>query len=152
MDDDTRYWLASDMAETKFQHNADNLLRLTKKTIDKNPTRFITDGLPAYMKSSKKIFGKDTLHTRHIHIQHDMNNNKMERLNGEIRDREKVFRGLKKIDTPIIDGMKAYYNFTKKHGALNSKTPSEEALIKVDGKNRWKTIIENASLYKENSV
>lgn len=48
--------------------------------------------------------------------------------------------------------MKAYYNFTKKHGALNGKTPSEEAMIKVDGKNRWKTIIENASLYKENSV
>ena len=151
MDDDTRYWLASNMAETKFQHNADNLLRLTKQTIGKNPTRFITDGLPAYMKSSKKIFGKDTLHTRHIHIQHDMNNNKMERLNGEIRDREKVFRGLKKIDTPIIEGMKAYYNFTKKHGALKGKTPSEEAMIKVDGKNRWKTIIENASLYKENS-
>lgn len=155
MDDDTRYWLASDMAETKFQHNADTLLELTREKIGKNPSHFVTDGLPAYMKSSKKIFGKKTNHIRHIHIagKRDRdNNNKMERLNGEIRDREKVFRGLKKIDTPIIDGMKAYYNFTKKHGALKGKTPSEEALIKVDGKNRWKTIIENASLYKENSV
>ncbi|QLH07266.1 IS6 family transposase [Nitrosopumilus ureiphilus] len=151
MDDDTRYWLASDMADTKFQHNADNLLKLTKEAIGKNPTQFITDGLPAYKKSSKRIFGKKTQHTRHIHIQGDMNNNKMERLNGEIRDREKVFRGLKKIDTPILDGMKAYYNFTKKHGALKGKTPSEEALIKVDGKNRWKTIIQNASLHKANS-
>ena len=104
------------------------------------------------MRSSKKVFGKKTLHTRHIHIQGDMNNNKTERMNGEIRDREKVFRGLRKIDTPIIDDMKAYYNFTKKHGALKGKTPSEEALIRVDGKNRWKTIIENASLYRENSV
>ena len=34
-----------------------------------------------------------------------MNNNKMERLNGEIRDIEKVFRGLKRMDTPIIEGM-----------------------------------------------
>jgi transposase-like protein len=42
MDDDTRYWLASDLADTKFQHNADNLLELTKKTIGKNPTQFIT--------------------------------------------------------------------------------------------------------------
>ncbi len=152
MDDDTRYWLASDMADTKFQHNADNLLKLTKYTIGKNPTHFITDGLPAYQKASKRIFGKKTTHTKHIHIQGDMNNNKMEGLNGEIRDREKVFRGLKKMNTPIIDGMKAYYNFTKKHGALKGRTPSEEALIKVDGKNRWKTIIENASLYKENSI
>ena len=155
MDDNSRYWLASDMAETKFQHNADTLLKLTKQTIGRNPVHFVTDGLSAYMKSSKKIFGKKTNHIRHIHIagKRDRdNNNKMERLNGEIRDREKVFRGLKKIDTPIIDGMKVYYNFTKKHGALNGKTPSEEALIKVDGKNRWKTIIENASLYKENSI
>jgi len=152
MDDDTRYWLASDMADTKFQHNADNLLKITKKVIDKNPHRFITDGLPAYQKSSKRIFGKRTLHTRHIHLKGDMNNNKMERLNGEIRDREKVFRGLKRKDTPVLDGMKVYYNFTKKHGALKGKNPSEEALIKVDGKNRWKTIIENASLYNENSI
>ena len=150
MDDDTRYWLASDIASTKFQHNADNLLELAKLQAGKTPRNFITDGLPAYIKSSKKIFGKKTNHVRHIRLKGDMNNNKMERLNGEIRDREKVFRGLKKIDTPIIDGMKAYYNFTKKHGALKGKTPSEEALIKVDGKNRWKTIIENASLYKEN--
>ena len=146
MDDDTRYWLASDIAETKFQHNADNLLRMTKLQAGKVPRNFITDGLPAYMKSSKKVFGKKTNHIRHIHLKGDMNNNKMERLNGEIRDREKVFRGLKKMDTPILDGMRVYYNFTKKHGSLNDKTPAEIALINVDGKNKWKTIIQNASL------
>jgi len=31
MDDDTRYWLASDMADNKFHHNTDNLLDMTKK-------------------------------------------------------------------------------------------------------------------------
>jgi len=41
-------------------------------------------------------------HIRHIRIQGDHNNNKMERLNGEIRDREKVMRGLKKSDTPVL--------------------------------------------------
>ncbi len=100
MDDDTRYWLASDITDTKFQHNADNLLRLTKLQAGKNPRNFITDGLPAYMKSSKRVFGKKTTHVRHIHIAGDMHNNKMERLDGTIRDREKVFRGLKKMDTP----------------------------------------------------
>ena len=152
MDDDTRYWLASDMAETKFQHNADTLLQLTKLQAGKNPRNFITDGLPAYMKSSKKVFGKDTHHTRHIHLKGDKNNNKMERLNGSIRDREKVFRGLKKIDTSIIEGMRVYYNFTKKHSALKGKTPAQVSMIEIDGKNKWKTIIQNASLYKENSI
>ncbi len=148
MDDDSRFWLASDMATTKFQHNADNLLELTKKQAGKNPRNFITDGLPAYMKSSKKVFGKKTNHIRHIHLKGDMNNNKMERLNGEIRDREKVFRGLKKMDTPILDGMRVYYNFTKKHGALKGRTPAEASMIEIDGKNKWKTIIQNASLNK----
>jgi hypothetical protein len=43
----------------------------------------------------------DLILTRHIHLKGDMNNNKMERLNGEIRDREKVVRGLKKDDSPF---------------------------------------------------
>jgi len=152
MDDDTRYWLASDMATTKFQHNADNLLALTKLQAGKSPRNFITDGLLAYMKSSKRIFGRETNHVRHIHLKGDMNNNKMERLNGEIRDREKVFRGLKKMDTPILEGMKTYYNFTKKHGSLKGQTPTKAAKILVDGKTKWKTIIQNDSLHKENSI
>ncbi len=52
------------------------------------------------------------------------------------------------MDTPIIDGMRVYYNFTKKHGALKGRTPAQEAMIEIDGKNRWKTIIQNASLNK----
>ena len=154
MDDDTRYWLASDLADNKFQHNADSLLDMTKKQAGKVPRNFITDGLPAYMKSSKRIFGKDTNHIRHIHLagkRDKDNNNKMERLNGEIRDREKVFRGLKKMETGILDGMRVYYNYTKKHGALEGKTPAEVSLIEVDGKNKWKTIIQNAPLSKESN-
>ena len=143
------------MANNKFQHNADNLLKSTKlQAGNKSPRNFITDGLPAYMKSSKKVFGKDTNHVRHIHLagKRDRdNNNKMERLNGEIRDREKVFRGLKRMDTKILNGMRVYYNFTKKHGSLKGQTPAEEALITVDGKNKWKTIIQNASLSKNST-
>ena len=87
MDDDARYWLASDLTDNKFQHNADSLLAMTKRQAGKNPRNFTTDGLPACMKSSKKTFGKDTSHARHIHLagkgDRD-NNNKMEGLNGEI--------------------------------------------------------------------
>ena len=74
----------------------------------------------------------------------------MERLNGEIRNREKVFRGLKRIDTAVLDGMRVYYN-TKKHGALKGMMPAEASLFKVDGKNKWKTIIQNAALNKANA-
>ncbi len=40
-------------------------------------------------------------HINAIKLRGDMNNNKMERFNGEIRDREKVIRGLKKDETSI---------------------------------------------------
>ncbi len=47
--------------------------------------------------------------------------------------------------------MRVYYNFTKKHGALDGQTPAESALISVDGTNKWKTIIQNASLSKNSA-
>ena len=135
--DDTRFFIAKDLADNKFQHNADHLLEMTKQVAgDKSPKHFITGELPTYMKSSKRIFGKDTLHTRYIHLKGDYNNNKMERFNNTWRTREIVFRGLEKQDTPVIDGFKIYYNFTRKHIALNGLTPSESAGIIIDGKNR----------------
>ena len=36
IDDKTRYFLAYDVADTKFQHNADRLLKLAKNTIGKS--------------------------------------------------------------------------------------------------------------------
>ncbi|MCW4030367.1 MAG: hypothetical protein NWE92_12065 [Candidatus Bathyarchaeota archaeon] len=39
------------------------------------------------------------------------NNNKMERMNGEIRDREKTMRRLKKKRTPILQVYQRYYNY-----------------------------------------
>jgi hypothetical protein len=47
----------------------------------------------------------------------------MERMNGEVRDREKVMRGLKKSDTPILAGYQIYHNYIRPHEALQGKTP-----------------------------
>ena len=75
-----------------------------------------------------------------------MNNNKMERLNGEIRDREKTMRGLKRKDTPILKGYQIYHNYIREHEGLNGRTPAEACGITVEGKNKWKTLIQNASI------
>jgi hypothetical protein len=69
----------------------------------------------------------------------------MERLNGEIRDREKVIRGLKKSDTPILTGYQIYHNYIRPHEGLDDRTPAETAGIEVQGENKWLTIIQNAS-------
>ena len=74
----------------------------------------------------------------------DRNNNKMERLNGEFRDREKVTRGLKKDDSPIIDGCQLYHNYIRPHMGLDGRTPAEVCGIKIEGNNKWMTLIQNA--------
>lgn len=69
----------------------------------------------------------------------------MERFNGEVRDREKVMRGLKREDTPIITGYQIYHNYVRPHEALKGKTPAEACGIKIEGKDKWLTLIQNAS-------
>jgi hypothetical protein len=69
----------------------------------------------------------------------------MERMNGEIRDREKTMRGLKTKETPILAGYQIFHNYIRGHEGLDGKTPSEACGIKVEGKNKWMTLIQNAS-------
>jgi hypothetical protein len=78
----------------------------------KRPQVLITDGLHSCHDAFNREFYTNTdPRSRHINAiklknpTNDANNNKMERINGEIRDREKVMRGLKKKDTPILEGM-----------------------------------------------
>jgi 3-methyladenine DNA glycosylase Tag len=109
----------------------------------------LVDALPSYHDAYKKEFwtlkGPRTEHVRHITLRGDHNNNKMERMNGEVRDREKVLRGLKKDDSAMLSGYQLYHNYLRPHEGLNGKTPSEACGIKIEGENKWKTLIQNAS-------
>ena len=49
----------------------------------------------------------------------------MERLSGEVRDREKLMRGLKKKDTPIIKGYQLFHNYIRPHMGLDGQIPAE---------------------------
>ena len=72
----------------------------------------------------------------------------MEWLNSGVRDRENVMRRLKKVDTPILTGYQIYHNYMRPHEGLNGKTPAEACGIKIEGDNKWKTLIENISAGK----
>jgi len=72
------------------------------------------------------------------------NNNRMERFNEELRDREKVMRSLKKEDTPIPSGMQIFHNYMRPHNGLDGRTPAEAAGIKVNGSDKWLTLIQKA--------
>lgn len=149
MDDETRYWIAKQVADTKYTEDVRPLFVKAKEVAGKKPEFLITDGARNFAEAFTKEFytvkKPQTQHIRHIHFKGDINNNKMERLNGEIRDREKVMRGLKKMDTPILTGYQIYHNYLRPHMALDGKTPSDMAGIKIEGENKWITLIQNAS-------
>jgi hypothetical protein len=150
MDHETRFWIAEEVADTKYTADITPLFREGKKVAGKVPSTVITDGAfnfhsafeKAYYRESKALM---TQHIRHVRMSGDNNNNRMERFNGELRDREKVTRNLKKSDTPILAGMQIFHNYVRPHMALDGSTPAENAGIEVKGKNKWITIIQNAS-------
>lgn len=151
MDDETRFWIAQEIADTKHSYDARRLFKKAIEIIGNKPKTLITDGLPAYHDAYLKELWTQKKETRTEHIstirlRGNMNNNKMERFNGEVRDREKVMRGLKNDDTPIIKGYQIYHNFLREHEGLNGKTPSEACGIEIKGENKWLTLIQNAKL------
>jgi transposase-like protein len=144
MDDETRFWIAQQVSNFKENTNATQLFRKAKEMAGKEPKTLITDGLRTYGMASTFEFPR-TAHLREIRLSGMVHNNKMERMNGEFRDREKVMRGLKRTDTPILKGYQLFHNYIRPHEALKGKTPADLAGIKVQGDNKWLTIIQNAS-------
>jgi transposase-like protein len=150
MDEQTRFWIAQEVAETKYTADVRPLFQAAKAIAGKAPRTLVSDGAANFHEAYNREFRtmkveSRTEHIRHVRLQGDYNNNKMERMNGEIRDRERCMRTLEKADTPILSGMRLYHNFVKPHMALDGKTPAEVAGIKVKGENKWITIIQNAS-------
>ena len=148
MDDETRFWIAQQVGDSKYTEDIKPLLKKGKELTGKRPLSFISDGARNFHQAYKKEFftinNPRTKHIRHIRFKGDHNNNKMKRMNGEVRDREKVTRGLKKVDSPLLKGIQIYHNYIREHEGLNGQTPAEKCGIKIEGNDKWLTIIQNA--------
>jgi hypothetical protein len=75
MDDKTRFWIAHEVAETKYQHDAKTLFQLDLKVAGKKPLTLITDGLASYHQAYEAEFytatAPRTRHIRHITLRGD---------------------------------------------------------------------------------
>jgi transposase-like protein len=149
MDDQTRFWIAQEVADYKGTSDIRPLLKDGMEVAEKKPEVFITDGAANFHQAFNKEFRTNRrdspIHISHIHLAGDRNNNKMESFNGELRDREKTMRSLKTQDSPILKGMQIHHNFIRPHSGLDGQTPAAKAGIEVKGENKWLTIIQNAS-------
>jgi len=153
MDDETRFWIAQQISDSKGTSDVRPMLKNGVEYTGKKPQVLITDGAHNFSRAFKKEYQTNRtaspIHIRDIALDGERHNNKMERMNGEVRDREKVMRGLKREDSPILKGIQIYHNFIREHEGLDGKTPAEASGIIVEGSNKWQTIIQNASKLKE---
>lgn len=153
MDYETRFLLASVISSERETQDAIKAFKEALKQAKEKPRVVVTDGLPAYEDAVKRLFwsrykDRRTIHERHVRLEGDLTTNPIERLQGTVREREKILRGLKKEDSVIIDGFKVYYNFARVHQALG-KTPAQQAGIGFgEGKHAWLQLLLRATIHK----
>ena len=157
IDKDTKFWIANNVTEQRSIKDARTLLKQTKENIKEIPKHLeiVTDGLHSYKKAIKKEFkthkdrlnrpyNNSVLHIGKAGIRKPINNNMVERLNGEFREFDKVRRGFYAKDTAQdnLNGMRLYHNFIKKNMALNGLSPYEKANIDLKlENNRWLSLL-----------
>ena len=152
IDRDTRYILTSMITEKRKLNDARRVFQKAKAVGKSKPKAVVTDWLQAYHRAfNKEFFTLRNPRTKHIRMPRfvdRVNNNLVERLNGTVRERDKVMRGFKTLESAqqIIKGFRAYYNFIRKHQSPNGKTPAEMAMMDIQlGRNKWMNLIQKAS-------
>ncbi|MBI3859824.1 MAG: DDE-type integrase/transposase/recombinase [Thaumarchaeota archaeon] len=152
MDRKTRFLLASELTKFRDVGGADRVFRKVVANAHENrPVRVFTDGLKAYNDAVKFSLP----HSQHVPKaglkKPHASNNRIERLNGTVRERVKVQRGWKSLKTPLAEGQRIHCNFVKPHKALQGETPAQAAGIGVDGENKWMELLKKSLEVKRDS-
>ena len=131
IDEKTRFLLATQITETRTTRDAQSLLEKAEEKAGKKPKLVITDKQNSYLDGIERAYGSDTEHLQSSPFAKSDDTQRIERFHGTLKERTKVMRGLKNIESAIefTDGFIVYYNYLKPHEALNGKTPAEETNI-----------------------
>ena len=142
IDADTRFLIASRASLTRGTKDAEKLMEAAFERTGKAPKTVITDQLRSYLDGVELTFGSDTEHRLGGPFKlkpSGESTSQIERFHGTIKDRTKVMRSFRSMDSLIqfMDGYLVFYNFFKPNDALGGKTPAEAAGIEYQAKN-WK--------------
>ena len=147
MDRKTRFLLASRLSQHRNVNGAVAVFNEARKNANgSEPEKIFADGLNAYPQAMEYWEGesqKPELVARMGVGKPHANNNRIERLNGTLRERIKVQRGWKSMKTPLAEGQRIHYNFVKPHIALEGQTPAEAAGLATKG---WMELLQRALL------
>lgn len=148
MDHDTRFLVVSKMSS---ERDIDGMLTAFKKALVMSdgaiPDVVSTDALPAYPAGVRKMF-PGAEHLVKVGISKRENNNRIERMHGTQKERIKIQRGWKKVDTPIQDGMRINYNYNRPHEALDGNTPAQQMGV-VSKKMGWQELLQKSLEYED---
>jgi hypothetical protein len=145
MDRKTRFLLASKVSRSRDVSGAASaFMEAIKNAGDSQPEKIFNDGPDKYKEGISFEFSGQSKpeHVARMGVgKPHANNNRVERLNGTLRERVKVRRGWKSYQTPIAEGQRIAYNFVKPHMALEGQTSSQAAALAPKG---WRELLEKA--------
>jgi transposase-like protein len=147
IDTDTRFLLATKLSHNRNRYDIKELMELARDRAGKTPKEVLTDGWLGYLDGIELAYGADAKHIQTTPFgSKEDSTTLIERWHGTLKDRTKVMRGMKSLDTAraILDGWLVYYNFFRPHESLNDKTPAEVAKIKFPYQN-WLDVVKSQS-------
>jgi len=144
----TRFLLASRLSQYRRVEDIEEVLKEAYNRSGRLPKVIMTDHLHAYIHAIPKIFGNKARHLQVKKFTARPNNNIIERMQGTIKGRLKVMRGLKSLDTArtVIDGFLINYNYFRPHETLSDiepTTPAQKAGIKFPYQS-WESLIKHS--------
>jgi transposase-like protein len=154
IDRDTRFLLASYLSPNRGTREAKMLMEMASERAAMIPQKVITDSLRAYLDGIELVFGSFTTHVQSSPFAKEDSTNRIERMQGTIRERTKVVRGYKSLDTAriIVTGFMLNYNYFRPHMSLKDlppkgvdKTPSDVAKVIRPVKN-WTELVRKVGL------
>jgi putative transposase len=150
IDTKTRYLLASRLSESRTTKDAALVMNEAKRRAGKSPKWIITDKLAAYIDGIELVFGADTKHIQSKPFTDVHSTNIIERFHGILKDRTKVIRGFKNMDTArlLTQAWLVHYNFFKEHESLGNIPPAQKMGIPTPIKN-WAEVVSPAKVVSD---
>jgi len=122
--DDKSSIIAVHVSQKRDVMGARTVLKIAKERARKPPDILVTDGLQAYIRACRKVFGRKAKHTRahfetkrfmHKGHYYMLSNNRIESLNSKINLWYKKHRGFKRIDSANLwsNMWMNFYNFMR---------------------------------------
>ena len=147
----TKFMVASSYFKARGQEEIKQIVKAIKSRVENDIFTITTDGLQAYPKVIKSVFGYSKSEKKFNTFHNVVNaskgegfNHPIERLHNTIRARTKIMRGFHgslESANAIMKGFEIYYNFINKHQAIN-RSPYELATdLKLTQDNKWLELI-----------